>query len=69
MEILYLLIPLSVLLVICVLGTFAWALRGGQFDDLDQQGARILAGPGEPLDLRQGVRPPIPEESLPSTLT
>jgi cbb3-type cytochrome oxidase maturation protein len=32
MEILYLLIPLSSVLVLAILGVFAWALYGGQFD-------------------------------------
>ena len=45
MDILYLLIPLSVVLVLLVIGVFAWALHRGQFDDLDDEGARIL-GPG-----------------------
>jgi cbb3-type cytochrome oxidase maturation protein len=42
MDILYLLIPLSALLVLGILGVFAWALFGGQFDDLDREGERIL---------------------------
>lgn len=42
MDILYLLIPLSALLVLGILGVFAWALHGGQFDDLDREGERIL---------------------------
>jgi len=42
MDILYLLIPLSVLLVLGILGVFAWALHGGQFDDLAREGERIL---------------------------
>lgn len=42
MDILYLLIPLSVLLVIPVGLAFWWALRGGQFDDLDGPAHRIL---------------------------
>jgi len=42
MDILYLLIPLSAVLLLGILGVFAWALDGGQFDDLEQQGARIL---------------------------
>jgi cbb3-type cytochrome oxidase maturation protein len=45
MDILYLLIPFSILLVLAILGLFAWALRGGQFDDLDREGARILEPP------------------------
>jgi len=42
MEILYLLIPLSVVLVIPVGFAFWWALRGGQFDDLDGPAHRVL---------------------------
>lgn len=50
MEILYLLIPMSAVLVLAVLGIFAWALGSGQFDDLEQQGARILEGEARPFD-------------------
>ncbi len=42
MEILYLLVPLSVLLVLAVGGLFWWSLGSGQFDDLDGPAQRIL---------------------------
>ncbi|MEO6410088.1 MAG: cbb3-type cytochrome oxidase assembly protein CcoS [Burkholderiaceae bacterium] len=42
MESLYLLIPLSVGLVLGLLGLFAWALNADQFDDLDRHGEEIL---------------------------
>jgi cbb3-type cytochrome oxidase maturation protein len=42
MDILYLLLPLSVVLVMLVLGVLAWSIYRGQFDDLDQEGVRIL---------------------------
>ena len=42
MDILYLLIPLSVLAMLGVLAIFAWALHGGQFDDLDVEAGRFL---------------------------
>jgi cbb3-type cytochrome oxidase maturation protein len=48
MDILYLLIPLSAALVLCILGVFAWALHGGQFDDLEFEGQRLLAEDGRP---------------------
>ena len=54
MEILYLLIPLSAVLVLGILGVFAWALHGGQFDDLEQHGEQILEGAADPLDPHQG---------------
>jgi cbb3-type cytochrome oxidase maturation protein len=53
MDILYLLIPLSVLVVLGILGLFAWALQGGQFDDLEQQGEVILVADGDGLDRHQ----------------
>jgi cbb3-type cytochrome oxidase maturation protein len=42
MDSLYLLIPLSVVLILLVGGLLAWAVLSGQFEDLDAQGARIL---------------------------
>jgi cbb3-type cytochrome oxidase maturation protein len=42
MDILYLLIPLSVLLVLFILGGLWWAIHRGQFDSVEQEGERIL---------------------------
>ncbi len=42
MDILFLLIPLSVVLVFCILGGLWWAIERGQFDDLEAEGERIL---------------------------
>jgi cbb3-type cytochrome oxidase maturation protein len=42
MDILYLLIPLSVILVFLILGGLWWAIYRGQFEDIDAQGERIL---------------------------
>ncbi|WP_348756794.1 cbb3-type cytochrome oxidase assembly protein CcoS [uncultured Aquincola sp.] len=50
MDILYLLIPLSALLVLGIMGAFAWALFGGQFDDLQRAGEDIL---------QEGVEAPV----------
>lgn len=50
MDILYLLIPLSVVLVFLIIGVFAWAVNSGQFDDLEREGQRILEPePGVPF--------------------
>jgi len=62
MDILYLLIPVSTLLVLGIIGVFAWALHGGQFDDLEQQGSRILEADGPEIDGTQGPPPPRPEK-------
>ena len=42
MEALYLLIPLSVVVVFAALWVFFRAMDGGQFDDLEGPGMRIL---------------------------
>ena len=42
MEALYLLIPLSVVVVFAALWIFFRAMDGGQFDDLEGPGMRIL---------------------------
>lgn len=44
MDILFLLIPLSVMLVLAILGGLWWAIERGQFDELDGEGDRILLG-------------------------
>jgi cbb3-type cytochrome oxidase maturation protein len=60
MDILYLLIPFSALLVLAILGLFAWALRAGQFDDLEREGERILDAS---VDVNQSTLAPAPEQS------
>lgn len=42
MDILFLLIPLSLVLVFLIGGVFWWSLRSGQFDDLEGPAHRIL---------------------------
>jgi cbb3-type cytochrome oxidase maturation protein len=63
MDILYLLIPLSAVLVLAILGVFAWALHGGQFDDLEQQAEQILDADRSAVDRRQAVPPDAIEKS------
>ncbi len=42
MEVLYLLVPLSLGLAALVVWALLWAVRSGQFDDLDGAAHRIL---------------------------
>jgi cbb3-type cytochrome oxidase maturation protein len=42
MDILYLLIPLSLVQVFVIGGIFWWALRSGQFEDMEGPAQRIL---------------------------
>jgi len=41
-DILYILIPLSVLMGLIVLIGLWWAINRGQFDDIEEEGRRIL---------------------------
>jgi cbb3-type cytochrome oxidase maturation protein len=43
MEVLFLLIPMSVLLVLAIGALFWWSVKSGQFDDLEGPAHRILA--------------------------
>ena len=47
MEIIYLLIPLSIVLVGLIIVGFFWAVNSGQFDDLQGPAHRILQDPDE----------------------
>ncbi len=42
MDILYLLVPLSLVLVFAIGAVFWWAINHKQFDTLDEEGRRIL---------------------------
>lgn len=44
MDVLFLLIPLSVLLSFGVLGLLAWSVWSGQFEDIEGEGQRIFDG-------------------------
>ncbi len=51
MDILYLLIPLSVILVFLIAGVFWWSLKSGQFEDLEGPAYRILMDDDRPQPL------------------
>jgi cbb3-type cytochrome oxidase maturation protein len=63
-DILYLLIPLSTGLVLAIIGVFAWALYRGQFDDIDDEGRRILLEGNTNLDRDQGSSGRSSEQSV-----
>ena len=54
MNILLLLIPLSLLLVGVAAWAFVWAVRRGQFDDMDTPGLDILASNDRPVTRPHG---------------
>jgi len=49
MEILYLLIPVSMLLVAVIVWIFLWAVRSGQFDDMEGPAHQILMDDDGPV--------------------
>ena len=42
MSVIYVLLPVAGLLAAVAVGVFIWAVRGGQFDDLDTPAVRML---------------------------
>ena len=48
LEVLYLLIPVSLLLALAALALFIWAIHTGQFDDLETPAIRILSDEERP---------------------
>lgn len=47
MEVLYLLVPLSIVLAVIIALVFVLAIRSGQFDDLEGPAYRVLADKDE----------------------
>ena len=50
MEILYLLIPLSLILLGLIVWIFLWAINAGQFDDMEGPAHRILLDDETPIE-------------------
>lgn len=50
MDILYLLIPLSLVFVAVIAGFFLWAVKSGQFEDMEGPAHRILMDDDMPLE-------------------
>jgi cbb3-type cytochrome oxidase maturation protein len=42
MTILYLLVPLAIILAAIGVGAFVWAVRSGQYDDVDTPAVRMI---------------------------
>jgi cbb3-type cytochrome oxidase maturation protein len=63
MESLYLLIPISVLLVFAIGLAFWYSLRGGQFDDLEGPAYRVVMDDDRPVEAEAGKKPDAGETS------
>ncbi len=62
MDVLYILIPISLLVMGAAVWVFIWAIRSGQYDDLEGPAHRILMDDDDPLIPR---RPELDSESKP----
>jgi cbb3-type cytochrome oxidase maturation protein len=54
MDILFLLVPLSVLLALAIMAVLAWAVWSGQFEDMEREGQRIF----QDDEVLQSIRQP-----------
>ena len=48
MDVIYWLIPVVILLGIVMLGVLLWAIKSGQYEDMDGEASRILMDDDEP---------------------
>lgn len=55
MSVIFLLIPLSIVIAICFLGAFIWAVRSGQYEDTCTPSMRLLME-----EKRSKTKPPEP---------
>lgn len=64
MEIMYLLVPISVVLVFLIGVIFWWSLGHGQFEDLEGPAYRVLMDDDNPKELEGKVEEPAEADSL-----
>jgi cbb3-type cytochrome oxidase maturation protein len=62
MESIYLLIPISVILVFGIAFGFWWSVKSGQFDDLEGPGFRILMDDDMPKSAKETPETNNPEK-------
>ncbi len=58
MDILFLLVPFSVLLALGVIGLLAWAVWSGQFEDVESEGQRIFQESAAESDVDDSLSTP-----------
>ena len=57
MNVLYVLVPLALALALCGVAAFRWAVRDGQFDDVETPALRVLLDDERP----EHPDPPTPD--------
>ncbi|RTE87245.1 MULTISPECIES: cbb3-type cytochrome oxidase assembly protein CcoS [Gammaproteobacteria] len=48
MEALHIMVPIAIILVVIAIIIFFWAIKNGQFDDLERQGMNLLLDDDKP---------------------
>lgn len=65
MEVIYLLIPGMIFLGLVMVGALVWAVKSGQYDDLEGDGQRILMDEDDPLLPKKPTKSPKKDEKQP----
>lgn len=65
LESLFLLVPIALIFVAIALKVFFWAIKSGQYDNLDTEAHRILFDDDEPIS-RPDIEPEPPSKNRPS---
>lgn len=65
MEVLYLLIPIALILVVIIGIALFWAIRSGQYEDMEGPAYRILMDDDDPLIPGNQEPDPKPEDREP----
>lgn len=66
MEILHLMVPIAIILVVIAIVIFFWAVRTGQFDDLERQGYSVLLDEDNEQPKSAAEKQPAADESVTS---
>jgi cbb3-type cytochrome oxidase maturation protein len=61
---LYVLIPLALLLLVVAAWALLWAIRSGQFDDLDSHGWSVVLDEDRAVTSNQELQPQNPPDSV-----
>ena len=67
MEVLYLLIPVSLVFVGLIAWVFLWAVRSGQFDDMEGPAHQILMDDDGPVSGQQSEEDAVEDAGKPSS--
>jgi len=64
MDIIYILVPLSLVLLSIAIAIFFWAVKSGQFDDMDSPAHRILFDDDDDLPRRSDTNKSADNQSV-----